>query len=199
MLDRIHWLGYGGFALLNGIHLYINPWRIARPSQPADFILISHPHYEVCSPLDIDKLRAPTTRVIAAENAAADLGIVEVLRPWQTISAGRLCVKAISAEGRGSSPDGLGFMISLNFHDIYYAGYTELQPEMARIRADIALLPINGASEVEAAADLIATMRPSAVIPYTWGGSSTFIIDAQRLARMVGDKTQISLPVPART
>jgi len=192
MIDRIHWLGHGGFAILDALRIYINPRRIARPAQPADIVLISHHDYAFCSTVDVDKLRSEHTHLIVSESAQRDLPDGMVLRPWQSMSIGRACIKAVPAER------GVGFVISMNYHDIYYAGDTGFIPEMAKIRADIALLPLSETFTAQQAAELVSTMRPRYVIPY-YGRGGAAPLDALALARMSTESTQVILPSVAHS
>jgi L-ascorbate metabolism protein UlaG (beta-lactamase superfamily) len=200
MIDQIQWLGHGSFVILGDPLIYINPRRVTRVSRPADAILISHEHYEYCSQADIDKLRGPNTQVIASRRAAAHIENCTVLRPYQSISVRRSCIKGVPAYSPrlGSSEDGLGFVISLSYYDIYYAGHTGVIPEMAAIHPDIAILPIdnNGTMTASEAAQVALQMRPKWVIPCNWGfnASGTNRVDAQIFAREVGDKAQVVLP-----
>lgn len=176
MMDRIQWLGHGSFIIQGNPLIYINPWRVARGVFHADVILISHHHYDHCSLADIEKLRGSHTRIIGSRRVAEQIPGCEVLRPWQSISVDRTSIKGIPAYSthNGLHPiedGGLGFVISQNFHDLYYAGDTDLIPEMERIRPDIALLPIdgNGTMTVESAVEAVRIMQPKHVIPYNWG------------------------------
>ena len=147
MIDQIQWLGHGSFAILSDPLIYINPWRVTRIPRPVDAILIGNEHYEYCSPADIEKLRGPNTQVIASARAAQQIENCTVLRPWQSISVGRACIKGIPAYSpRLGPPDegGLGFVISVNYFDIYYAGQSGVIPEMGALHPDIAILPIDG-------------------------------------------------------
>ncbi len=190
MIDRIQWLGHGGFAILDALRVYINPRRIARPAHPADIVLISHHDYALCSTVDIDKLRGEQTHLIVSESAQRDLPDGIVLRPWQSISIGRACIKAVPAER------GVGFVISMNYYDIYYAGDTGMISEMSKIRADVALLPLGETFTAQQAAELIARMRPRYVIPYNGRGGAA-PLDALALARMSIESTQVVFPSPA--
>ncbi|HVU11976.1 MAG TPA: MBL fold metallo-hydrolase [Phototrophicaceae bacterium] len=201
MIDQIQWLGHGSFVILGDPLIYINPRRVARVARPADAILIGSDHYEYCSQADIAKLRGPNTQVIVSAQAAKHVENSTVLRPWQSISVGRACIKGIPAyTPHLGSPDegGLGFVISVNFFDIYYAGHTGIIPEMASLRPDIAILPIDGSGTMSAseAAQVVAQMRPKWVIPCNWGFSisGTNRVDAQIFAREVGDHAQVVLP-----
>ncbi len=202
MIDQIQWLGHGSFAILGEPLIYINPRRVTRIARSADAILVGHEHYEYCSVADIERLRGPNTQVIASRRAAAHIDNCTVLRPWQSISVGRACIKGIPAyDPRFGSPDdgGLGFVISVNYFDIYYAGHTGMVPEMDALHPDIAILPIDGSGTltVSDAARVVAQMRPKWVIPCNWGfgTSGTNRVDAQLFEREVGDRSQVVLPV----
>ncbi|MEP7291556.1 MAG: MBL fold metallo-hydrolase [Chloroflexota bacterium] len=197
MIDQIQWLGHGSFAIHGEPLIYINPWRVTRIARPADAILISNEHYEYCSQADIAKLRGPNTLIIASQRAAAQFENCTVLRPWQSIGVGRACIKGIPAYSprSGSTDDGLGFVISINYFDIYYAGHTGVTPEMATLHPDIAILPINGDETMSAseAAQVTAQMRPRWVIPCNWGFNSSGAnrVDAQIFAREVGKNAEV--------
>jgi L-ascorbate metabolism protein UlaG (beta-lactamase superfamily) len=203
MLDRIQWLGHGSFALNTAPRIYINPRRVARTDDPADIILVSHDHHDHFSPADVEKLCGTHTLVIGNERIARELMRCTVLRPWQSVSFGRVCIKAVPAYSPYDSRHpqahgGLGFVISINYYDIYYAGDTQIIPEMRQIRPDIALLPIDGRGTltVSEAAQVARDMKPKWVIPYNWGASvsSANRLDALRLGQEVGSAAQVVLP-----
>jgi L-ascorbate metabolism protein UlaG (beta-lactamase superfamily) len=180
ILDRIQWLGHGSFRIQAPPLIYINPWRVASGPFLADAILVSHDHYDHCSPGDIAKLRGPETVILASEHAAAYLGAdARVLRPWQSINIGDANIQAVPAytpyrPTHLREAGGLGFVISVQRFDIYYAGDTGMIPEMDRIRADIVMLPINGRDTMtpEEAARVVNRMRPRIAIPYNWGSDT---------------------------
>lgn len=201
MIEQVSWLGHGSFVIDSDPLIYINPWRVARISRPADVILVGHEHYAYCSHADIEKLRGPNTQIIASQRAAEHLEGCSVLRPWQSIAVGRACIKAIPAYSPqlGSADDGrLGFVISINYFDIYYAGHTGVIPEMASLHPDIAILPIDGETTMSAseAAQAVTEMHPKWVIPCNWSfnASGTNRVDAQIFASEVGDAAQVVLP-----
>jgi L-ascorbate metabolism protein UlaG (beta-lactamase superfamily) len=176
MIDRIQWLGHGSFAIQGPPLIYINPWRVVRNVFHADVILVGHDHYNHCSRADINKLRGPNTRVFGNERVAREIDNCVILRPWQSVTVDRASIKAIPAyspnDPRHSvSSGGLGFLISLNYHDIYYSGDTQDIPEMDLIHPDIAILPIDGQGTltVADAARVVHRMHPRWVIPGNWG------------------------------
>lgn len=199
MIDRIQWLGHGSFFIQGPPLIYINPHRVVRRTFLADVILVSHTHQEQFSVADIEKLRGTETRLIGSENVAKEIENCEILRPWQSIQIDRAGIKAIPAYSPNSykhplSDGGLGFIISLNYFDIYYAGDSGRIPEMSRIHPDIAILPIDGEGTltVEEAVEVVKEMRPRWVIPCNWSPEQTGL--ARFFERQVGGRSQVILP-----
>lgn len=197
MIDKIQHLGYASFLIQGPPLIYIDPWRIVKGVFHADAILISHNHYAHCSPADVDKLRGVDTLVIGNEAVAQELEDVTILRPLQSIQVDRAGIKAIPAYSPGDfrhpkEQGGLGFVISVNYYDIYYAGNTLMIPEMDLIRPDIAILPINGEGTLssEDAVELIKQMHPRWVIPSHWRS----IEEAERFKAQVAGRAEVVIP-----
>lgn len=207
MIDKIKWLGYASVRLQGPPLIYINPWRVARNAFLADLILISHQEYTHCSPADVRKLCGPTTVIISDATAKVMLPDerVQVLRPWQSVNVGRARISAIPActpnKRSPSDETGLGFLISLDYHDIYYAGETGLTPEMARLRPDLAILPIGlpNVMSVDEAVEAVRLLRPRWVLPSHWhaaeGGA---YLDVRNFEDAVGDLATVLVPAQTR-
>lgn len=187
MIENIAWLGHGGFRIKsqNIPTIYIDPWRTAAGGEKADIILLSHEHLEHCSPGEVNKLRGPDTVVIGSPGVQDVIGdFVITLKPWQSMSHGRVLIRAVPAyEPEGTihprSAEGLGFVISANLYDVYYAGDTALIPEMENIGADVAIVPIGGRGVMtpEEAAKAVERTRARWTIPSHWGedGSGSLV------------------------
>jgi len=183
MIERIHWLGHASFRLNGPPHddgpvIYIDPWRLPPGSPHADVILISHDHHDHCSPEDIDRIRTASTVVVANTRAAAMLGKgVLLIKPWQAVLGTEgVSIRAVPAYTvqkayHAREFGGLGFVISLRRYDIYYAGDTDLIPEMEKIGCDVAILPVGGyyTMNYEEAARALECLRPRYAIPMHFG------------------------------
>lgn len=207
MIDNIQWLGHGSFVIQSDPLIYINPWRITRKVFHPDVILIGHEHHQHFSIPDIEKLRGAETKIIGNLAIVEQLPDTTLLRHWNIINIGKASIKAVPAYSPNSTKHpqeagGLGFVISLNFYDIYYAGDTQIIPEMNRIHPDIAILPIdgNGTLTVEDAVEAVQLMRPRWVIPSNWGypADGASLIEAQRFKRLVGDSATVIIPEQIR-
>lgn len=202
MIEHIHWLGHASFRIDGPPRIYIDPFRIPNGSLPADAVLITHEHYDHCSPADIQRILTPQTRLIASEGAARCLGDeypVTMLRPWQSVNIGRANVQTVPAytfntyhpAARGD----VGFVIALNRYDIYYPGDTDFVSELRRVRCDITILPVSakeGLMTIDQAREMVKVLRPTYVIPSHYGApeGGTFL-DAKALETAVADLTKV--------
>ena len=146
--------------------------------------------------------RGEHTLTIGNEAVARAISGASVLREWQSLSIDRASVKAVPAYcPRGAHHPqehrGLGFIISLDLHDIYYVGDSQIVPEMQWLRPDILLLPIDGYGRlsVEEALELVAMLRPRWAIPYNWGGAGeeATVLDAQSFKARAARHTEVLL------
>ncbi|MBN2303060.1 MAG: MBL fold metallo-hydrolase [Anaerolineae bacterium] len=206
MIDRIQWLGHGSYRIQGPPLIYINPWRIARAAFHADVILISNDQYDHCSPADVFKLCGPQTVIIGNPGAAAVLGDnVIVLRPWQSYLAGDARITAVPAytftNHHPVSKGGIGFIVSIDYYDLYYAGVTDIVPELNSIQADIAVLPVAagpGTMTLDRTVDWVRRTRPGWVLPSHWGTVGGTYLDAQALDRALGNEAKVVLPEKIR-
>lgn len=203
MIENIKWLGHGSFTIQGPPFIFIDPWRVVRTAFHADVILISHDHYDHCSTADVKKLQGPDTRIISNERVAKQIPKTTILRPWQSISFERVSIKAIPAYSpdgtqHPKSDGGLGFVISMNYYDIYYAGDTKIIPEMARIKPDIAILPIDNSDtmSVKEAVKAIDILKPRWVIPCNWSEQSegASLLDVNEFRALIKDKAEVIIP-----
>ena len=160
---------------------------------PLDGVLLSHLHLDHC---DLPSLRRLGTdiRVLVPRGAGTLLrrrGFreVEELGPGETARAGALTVTATPAAHSGFRPPlgpvaaALGFVVS-GSRRVYFAGDTDLFPEMAEIAVapdgrglDAALLPVwgwgpalgPGHLDPRRAALALWLLRPSLTVPIHWG------------------------------
>jgi len=200
MIEHIEWLGHASFRIQGMPLIYIDPWRVARNAFHAEIILITHDHYDHCSPADVEKLSGPGTVVIGNSMVASLIPNVTVLRPWQALTLDRVCIRTIPAYNshHPQSFEGLGYIISMNHYDIYYAGDTDLIPEMAMIHPDIAILPIGGRQtmNVDAAVEAVRCLRPRWVIPSHWGSPSEggTALDVKMFEAQLAGMAQLVMP-----
>ena len=62
---KINWLGNSGFLIKNSKTIYVDPYNIKEENEKADFIFLTHSHYDHCSIADIQKIVQAGTKIIA--------------------------------------------------------------------------------------------------------------------------------------
>jgi L-ascorbate metabolism protein UlaG (beta-lactamase superfamily) len=176
MIDRIVWLGQASIRIDGKPLIYIDPWEIDG-DRVADLILVTHGHFDHCSPEDIRKIRGVATVVAAPGDCAGEIGgDVRSVRPGDRLDLGYVTVEAVPAYNlhkryHPRDKGWVGYVITLEGTRIYHAGDTDLIPEMSEITADIALLPVGGTytMDAEEAAEAAKRVRARVAVPMHWG------------------------------
>jgi len=179
LFDCLHWLGHASFRLDGPPTIYFDPWKLKGRQPVADIILVSHEHFDHCSPDDIDRISSSETVVIASPAAAKKLrGDVRVLRPGERTKVGEVQIVAVPAYNVGKRfhpkrAQHVGFIVTLGGESIYFAGDTDHIPEMRDIHCDVALLPVGGTYTMDAAeaAQAAADIKPKVAVPMHYGES----------------------------
>jgi L-ascorbate metabolism protein UlaG (beta-lactamase superfamily) len=178
LLEHLHWLAHDSFRLDKPLVIYIDPWKLPPGSPTADLILVSHEHFDHCSPEDVEAIRAEHTVVVANQGAAKKLRQpVRVLQPGEWLEHRGVRVEGVAAYNidkpfHPRQAGHLGFVITLNGERLYFAGDTDHIPEMAEIRCDVALLPVSGTyvMTAEEAARAAAEINPRLAVPMHYAG-----------------------------
>ncbi|MGD8564708.1 MAG: MBL fold metallo-hydrolase [Desulfarculaceae bacterium] len=191
IVDRLHWLGHDAFRLDRPQGpVYFDPFQIS-PGPPASLILVSHDHFDHCSPEDVAKIQGPDTVIITEANSAAKLsGQVLALAPGQTLDVAGVKIQALPAyntdkDFHPKANQWLGFLISVDGVSIYHAGDTDHIPEMEGLKTDIALLPVSGTyvMTAEQAVEAAKAISPKLAIPMHYGAIVGDQSDADRFAQ----------------
>jgi L-ascorbate metabolism protein UlaG (beta-lactamase superfamily) len=154
---RIQWLGHASFCLEgDDKKVYIDPFEIDKEPDfeyKADILLITHEHFDHCSPEDIRKVRRSDSTTLIPENCPLQFrGDTRRVADGDILADG-LEIKGIRIEvvpaynlNKPYHPRGLGvgYIVELGGIRIYHAGDCDFFPEMKNIKADVALLPIGG-------------------------------------------------------
>jgi L-ascorbate metabolism protein UlaG (beta-lactamase superfamily) len=192
LMKYLHWIGHDTFRIDSPLVIYIDPWHLPDASPAADLILISHEHHDHCSPESVEKIRSQKTLVLASAGAAESLGAgVEVLRPGERRVVGPVTVEAVPAYNvdkpfHPRQANHLGFILDLVGERLYFAGDTDVIPEMKSIRCDVALLPVSGKYVMDAdqAVEAAEILRPKIAVPMHYGaGVAGTDADADRFRK----------------
>lgn len=200
MVKRIHWLGHASFRIEGEQVIYVDPWKV-RTGEKADLILITHSHYDHCSPEDVAKIQKDETGIVTVSDCGSQLsGDVREVAPGDKVMVHGIPVEAVPAYNidKAFHPKAngwVGFIVTVDGTRIYHAGDTDRIPEMDHIKADIALLPIGGTYTMTAseAAEAAIAIGPKTVIPMHWGDIVGSKRDAERFRKLCAGKVDVEI------
>jgi L-ascorbate metabolism protein UlaG (beta-lactamase superfamily) len=205
MLEFLTWLGHAAFRLTaDATVIYIDPFQIQR-RETADLILITHDHFDHCSPDDIARLRGPATTIVAPPAAAQKIGgPVTTIKPGDRLTLKGIPLEAVPAynltkfraPGQPFHPraaGGVGYILTVAGQRVYHAGDTDPVPEILGLQVDVALLPVSGVyvMTAEEAADLANQLRPKVAVPMHYGAIVGSEADARRFQQLARVPVQI--------
>ena len=176
MLEKMTWLGHDCFRIDSSKTVYIDPYNI-EPGKKADLLLVTHDHFDHCSPEDIDKIVQPETVLITEKDAAKKLsGNVKTIEPGDSLAVGDVKIEAVPAYNTNKdfhpkANGWLGFILEMDGVRIYHAGDTDFIPEMEDLNVDIALLPVSGTYVMTAdeAVKAALAIDPGVAVPMHYG------------------------------
>lgn len=171
-----------------GTVVYLDPFSLtdAEAAHDADYVLITHAHYDHLSPDDYARVASEGTVLVAPASMAGDVeGLPAAER--RLVAAGErlelpgLSVEAVPAynvepERLGMHPKAngwLGYVISLDGEPTryYVSGDTDQNPDNEAVSCDVALVPIGGTytCDPRQAAAFVNALCPRAVVPTHYG------------------------------
>ncbi len=192
--NRLTWYGQAEFRITaeNGEIAYIDPQRLPAQPQPADLILVTHPHSDHFNEEVVDELSKAKTVIVKP------VGMAEGSDRGLTVQVGSFTVKGLPAYNPAKkfhpqAQGWLGYLITVDGVTIYHAGDTDQIPEMAGLRPDIALLPVGGTytMTVAEAAAAVAELGARIVIPMHYGSIVGKLEDGTDFADLVGGKALV--------
>ena len=202
MLEGITWFRQSSVRIRrSGIEMHVDPWGVSEESV-ANYILLTHPHYDNFSEDDIARVRGPDTIVIAPASMRKQLADVDhLMRPGDMIHLDSIEILAVPAYNRGKKfhpPENawLGYVFTLDGITYYHSGDTDFLDAMNQIRCDVAFLPCEGHYTMgpEDAAQAAEACKAELVIPVHWGGPVGTREDAERLKELFDGEVAILEP-----
>lgn len=175
-LQEIVWLGHDGFRIDGSKTVYFDPFKITS-TKKADIILVTHEHFDHCSPDDVALVQQDNTIIITEKDSEGKLsGDVRVVKPGEVVDLGDMKVTAVPAynidkQFHPKEKGWLGFILEIDGVRVYHAGDTDFIPEMKELQVDVALLPVSGTYVMTAneAIEAARAIKPRAVIPMHYG------------------------------
>jgi L-ascorbate metabolism protein UlaG (beta-lactamase superfamily) len=197
-IKNIKWLGHDTFRIEGQRTVYFDPYQISGGPK-ADLILISHDHFDHCSPEDVAKIQKSGTVICTDSESSKKLkGDVRVMKPGQSITAQDIRVETVPSynvdkDFHPKAKQWLGFVVEMEGIRVYHAGDTDFIPEMKDLRVDIALLPVSGTYVMTAdqAVQAALAIQPKLAIPMHYGAIVGDERDAERFKKALTGKVEV--------
>ena len=191
----------------NGKAIYIDPFGMREEPKDADYILITHDHYDHFSPEDIAKVSSgnsvlvvPEKMLSKAQEVSGTVGRICTVTPCAYHNIDGLEMDTVPAYNslkpfHPKSAGWVGYILHVDGRRIYIAGDTDMTKENKEVKCDIALVPIGGTYTMDAkkAAELINAIQPSVAIPTHYGSIVGNKEDADVFAANVKDPIKVEI------
>lgn len=204
MLENVEVLYHSSIRIKGNKTIYIDPFKINENSNDADFIFITHDHYDHYSEEDIDKVKNKDSIIIAPENLLKKLlkkGIeqnnIVLVEPGQAYEASGIKFETVPAYNLGKPfhPKGnnwVGYIINIDEINYYIAGDTDLTNENKKVKCDVAFVPVGGTYTMNytEAAELVNNIMPKIAVPIHYGSIVGTKQDAEKFINLLNDGIQ---------
>lgn len=184
IITRIKFIHHSSFIIFSSKTLYIDPYKInINDIKKAEYILITHDHFDHYSVEDINKIADENTIIILPEyikNTEHLKGKIHRITNHESVQYENLRISTIPAynieKPFHKKGFGVGYIIDIaehnNIFSIYHAGDTDFTDEMKLLKGiDYALIPIGGTYTMDsiASSEFILYVKPKNVIPMHYG------------------------------
>ncbi len=199
-LKMVHWLGHDTIRLDGSVVVCIDPYQITS-SKPADLILITHEHFDHCSPEDLEKVRKADSVVVTDATSAKKLkGDVRVVAPGDRLSVKGVEIEVYPAyntnkEFHPKKAGMLAFIVTLDGARFYHCGDTDVIPEMKGLNVDVAFLAVSGTyvMTAEEAVEAARTIKPKVAVPMHYGSIVGSEDDAIRFKKALEGEIEVAI------
>ncbi len=190
--------------------IYMDPLEIRTASHDADYIFVTHDHYDHFSPSDIAKVAGTHTILIVPEKMAQKAAEVSdyvsqiiTVSPDEKRDVRGLAMETVASYNVGKAfhpkdAKWVGYVVTVDGRRIYVAGDTDATKEAKAVSCDVALVPIGGTYTMTAveAAELVNTIQPDVAIPTHYGSIVGKKEDAKTFTQHVNPPTRVEIKIP---
>lgn len=201
------WLGHASLLVEYAEKcMYIDPYNIGRARPDADYVLITHDHYDHLSIEDIDTISTDDTIIVAPEGCRDKLedlpGTLHIIRSGQEKDLPDFSIHAIPAYNTNKKfhpkENGwVGYVLVCDKTTVYVAGDTDLTEEIKALAEDhdidVAFLPVSGTYVMtpQEAAKAAQALKAKRLVPVHYGSIVGDRSHAEEFKRLVGKNATI--------
>ncbi len=162
--------------------IYFDPLEV-EALHDADYIFITHPHFDHFSLLSILELKKENTVIITPKDIVEELlsvgfneEYIMIVKPNETYALKNLEFQTIPAynlhkKNHPKESGWVGYVVTLDNVVYYITGDTDVTKESKEVKCDILFLPVGGTYTMDCleASNLCNTIKPKLAIPTHYG------------------------------
>lgn len=163
--------------------IYFDPFKIDNVSNDADYIFITHSHYDHYSEADIKKVMKDDTKFIITsdlKNKVINLGVskenVTVVYPNENYTIDEIKFDTIPSYNTNKtyhkkSYNWVGYNVNVGGVKYYVVGDSDVTDEFKSVKCDVIFVPVGGTytmTDIEAV-EAINEMKPKYAVPIHYG------------------------------
>ena len=178
--------------------IYFDPFKIEKETHDADFVFITHDHYDHFELDSLKKVMNDNTLVIIPDSMF--LKVVPYMNQKQVrgvvpnedyvingLSFSTIPSYNINKNFHPRSSNFVGYLVNIDDQKVLVTGDTDKTPELLNVKCDIAFVPIGGTytMDYKEAAEAINHIKPTLVIPTHFGSIVGNKTDANKFAELL--------------
>ncbi len=158
--------------------VYFDPFKISTEYHDADYIFITHDHFDHYDVDSIKKIVKNDTKIVipaSLEEKAKELfseDNILVVEPLKDYVVGDISFRTVPAYNTNKnfhprSNNWVGYVVNLDNYSYYVMGDTDSTPEAKEVKCDVLFIPIGGTytMDYKEAAELTNIIRPQLAVP----------------------------------
>lgn len=167
--------------------IYFDPYKIDDAKNDADYIFITHSHYDHYSESDIKKVMKGSTKFIVTsdlEDKVNALGTnnITIAYPEKNYTIDDLKVETIPSYNTNKtfhkkSYNWVGYNVEIDNVKYYVVGDSDITDELKKVKCDVIFIPVGGTYTMtdSEAAEVVNEIKPKYAVPIHYGevGSKT--------------------------
>lgn len=205
--QHVKWFSQGALRFEDvGKVLYTDPYQIDSPYNDADFVFLTHSHYDHFSPDDIAKVIKADTVFIAPDTMRKEMQIYSrykliLVNPHEkdvplcgNVSFSTLpAYNTVKTKFHPKANNWVGYIIKIDKKSFYYTGDTEFVPEMENLKPDVIFVPLGTIYTMESIDEAVKSVRASkaaAAVPVHYAGAEGTVDDALHFCEILEGETE---------
>ena len=177
-IDNIYINCQSSIKISDGLTIYFDPYNIKEKVNNADYIFITHPHWDHFDLDSINNIANEKTIIIGPSSVIEKLDNYKTLevKPNNIYNLDNISFMTVPAynidkDFHPKDAGYVGYIVTLNNITYYIAGDTDVIEELNAIKADVIFLPVGGTYTMtkEEAVELANTIKPKYAIPIHYG------------------------------